>query len=64
MCFYLCCHKNECDMETAKKSSLTDWALFLISTAVMAYMLMYVSEWFWVALPFVLTYLVRALKVI
>lgn len=30
----------------------------------MVYMLMYMSEWFWVMLPFVLTYLVRAVKAI
>ena len=51
-------------METAKKSTTIDWILFLVSTVVIILLLMYASEWFWLALPFVLTYLVRALRVI
>jgi hypothetical protein len=45
-------------------SSRMDWILFLVSLVIMIYMLMYVNEWFWVALPFVLTYLAKGLKVI
>lgn len=45
-------------------SSLTDWLIFLVSLVAMILMLMYMNEWFWVALPFVLTYLAKALKVI
>lgn len=41
-----------------------DWILFLVSTVAIIALLMKASEWFWVALPFVLTYLVRALRVI
>jgi hypothetical protein len=50
-------------METAKNSTVIDWIIFFISTVIMILMLMYMSEWFWVALPFVLTYLVKALRV-
>lgn len=48
----------------SSSSSLTDWAIFLVSLFIMILMLMYMNEWFWVALPFVLTYLAKALKVI
>lgn len=50
-------------METSNKSNLMDWVLFLASTVVLVLMLIYVNEWFWLALPFSLTYLVKALKV-
>lgn len=43
-------------------SSAMDWILFLVSTAVMVFMLIYMNEWFWIALPFSLTYLVKALR--
>lgn len=39
-----------------------DWILFLISTAVMIFLLFYASEWFWIALPFSTTFLVKALR--
>lgn len=64
MGFYLCPYKTTRNMETANNSTRTDWILFLISAAVMTYMLLYVSEWFWVALPFVLTYFVKAVRAI
>ncbi len=52
-------------METAKRSSTAlDWVLFLVSTAAMIYLLMYLDEFFWVALPFSLTYLAKAMRVI
>lgn len=49
---------------TTDKSTRTDWFIFAISTVVCIALLMYASEWFWIALPFVLTYFVRALRVI
>lgn len=50
-------------METTKKSSnILNWLIFLLSFVVMILMLMYVSEFFWVALPFVLTFLVKAVN--
>ncbi len=52
-------------METsAKKSTTMDWVLFLVSTVICLLLLMYAEEWFWVALPFVLTYFVKALRMI
>ena len=45
-------------------SSGKDWILFIISTVIMFAMLIWVNEWFWLAMPFSLTYLVKALKMI
>lgn len=47
--------------ETRTTSKTTDWLIFLVSTVVCLLMLVYMSEWFWLALPFVITYLVKAL---
>jgi hypothetical protein len=47
-----------------KKSTLTDWVLFVVSTALMVYLLMFHSEWFWAMMPFVGLFGVRALRVI
>lgn len=49
---------------TAKKSNTLDWIIFFVSTVICIALLMYASEWFWLALPFVLTYLVKAMRVI
>ena len=40
----------------------TDWVIFLVSLVVMIGLLFYVSAFFWIALPFTLTFLVKALK--
>lgn len=40
-----------------------DWIWFLVSTAIMILMLIFFNEWFWLALPFSLTYLVKAMRV-
>ena len=48
---------------TENESTRMDWILFLVSTAIMIFMLIYINEWFWLALPFSLTYLVKALRV-
>ena len=49
-------------METTSKSSKSmDWVLFLLSLIVTILLLIFVTEWFWVSLPFVITYLVKAL---
>ncbi len=45
-------------------STRMDWLIFIVSLVIMILMLKYMNEWFWVALPFVLTYLAKALKVI
>jgi len=49
------------EAQTENKSRGLDWLLFLASTAVVILLLIFADEWFWVALPFSLTYLVRAL---
>ncbi len=49
-------------METTSKSSKSmDWILFLLSLIVTILLLIFVTEWFWVSLPFLITYLVKAL---
>ncbi|NRB62613.1 MAG: hypothetical protein HRU40_06225 [Saprospiraceae bacterium] len=45
---------------TVKNSTAIDWIIFLVSTVLMIFLLMYADEWFWLALPFSLTYLVKA----
>ena len=51
--------------EVAQKKSTTKyWGLFLISTLIMIAMLIWMNEWFWLAMPFSLTYLVKAMDVI
>lgn len=51
-------------METTKDSTTMDWIIFLVSTIIMVALMIYKPAWFWVALPFSTTYLVKALKVI
>ncbi len=51
-------------MDTSKSSGSRDWIIFLAATAVMILLLIFANEWFWLALPFSLTYLAKALKVI
>ena len=49
-------------METTSKSSKSmDWILFLLSLIVTILLLIFVTEWFWVSLPFLINYLVKAL---
>ena len=48
---------------TENDSTRMDWIWFLVSTVIMILMLIYLNEWFWLALPFSLTYLVKALRV-
>lgn len=47
-------------MSERKVSRGKDWLIFLISTAVMCTLLWVAPAWFWVPLPFVLTYLTKA----
>lgn len=46
-----------------KTSNKTDWILFIVSTIVFIASLVLFPEWCWVPLPFVLTYLVKAMDV-
>jgi hypothetical protein len=48
-------------METQKSSRVLDFILFAISLVAMIALLMFSPQWFWVALPFVLTFLTRFL---
>ena len=62
--FYNFAANNNHDMETTtnkQSSKATDWLLFLVFTVIFLLMLVYVDEWFWVPMPFMLTYLVKAL---
>lgn len=45
----------------SNSSKRSDWMFFFISLVVTVLLLMFVTEWFWLGLPFLLTYLVRAL---
>ncbi|MBK7094843.1 MAG: hypothetical protein IPH57_07310 [Saprospiraceae bacterium] len=45
-------------------SKLLYWIGFIVSTAIMVWLLVYHPEWFWAMLPFVGTFLVKALDVI
>ncbi len=47
-------------MAEAKSSRGLDWILFLVSLAACIFMLIFVNEWFWVTLPFLFTYMVKA----
>jgi hypothetical protein len=49
-------------MEQVKNSTIMDWLFFLVSTVITVALLVVAPEWFWVPLPFVLTFLVRALR--
>lgn len=40
------------------------WVLFFVFTVITILMLMFMSQFFWVPLPFAITFLVLALKVI
>ncbi len=42
----------------------TYWILFFVSLAIMVWLLMFHSNWFWVDLPFLLTFLVKAMDVV
>lgn len=44
------------------ESRKSDWLYFLISLAVMIGIFMVATPWFWVGLPFVLTYFVKGMN--
>jgi hypothetical protein len=50
-------------MNAEKSSTGLDWILFIVTTAIMLVMLFTMPQWFWLMLPFSLTYLVKALRV-
>ena len=45
-------------------AGLTNWLIFLVSLIACCFLLATATEWFWVTLPFLLTYLVKALDLI
>lgn len=49
-------------VETTNNNTRTYWLLFFVSTVAMIAMLIFLDEWFWVAMPFSFTYLVMALR--
>ena len=53
--------KNHINMSADNASTGKYWLYFLVSTAIMLAMVLFVPEWFWVALPFSLTAFVKAL---
>lgn len=66
---YLCA-TNLYPMTSQKAVSATDqphtstknyWIYFLISMVIFFLMLIFLNQWFWVAMPFMLTFLVMAL---
>ncbi len=50
------------EAQANNKSRSLDWLLFLASTAIVILLLIFADEWFWVALPFSLTYFVKAVN--
>ena len=50
--------------EVTESGTRMDWIIFLVSTAIMILLLIFANEWFWLAMPFSLTYLAKALKVL
>ncbi len=46
---------------TAKSSKSTSWMLFLVSLIATVALLVFLPEWFWVGLPFVLTFMCEGL---
>jgi len=46
---------------TSNSSTGKYWLFFLVSLVIFFLMLIFMNQWFWVAMPFMLTYLVLAL---
>jgi hypothetical protein len=51
-------------MENSSKSKSINWIIALVSLVVVVFLVIVKPEWFWVALPFFLTYFVIALDMI
>jgi hypothetical protein len=47
-------------MNVDNASSRKDWFLFIVSAVIFFLMLIWLPQWFWLALPFFCTYLVKA----
>ena len=51
-------------MDSANNSKGLNWILTLVSVLGTVALLMFAPEWSWVALPFVLTFMVKAFDVV
>jgi len=49
-------------MESTDKSTAKYWLYFLVALVIMIVTFIFQPAWFWVPLPFVLTYLVMAFR--
>lgn len=58
---YLCKNFKAMSEPTYEGGRGKYWIYFLISAVVFILMLIFVDAWFWVSMPFMLTYLVYAL---
>lgn len=52
------------DTMESTQSRRMDWIIFLVSTAILIFLLLFANEWFWLALPFSFTYLAKSLDVL
>jgi len=52
------------DIQKEEGSTMFWWLVFLVTTAITLFMVVYVDEWFWLVLPFSLTSFTKALRVI
>ncbi|MCB9340569.1 MAG: hypothetical protein H6577_20790 [Lewinellaceae bacterium] len=50
-------------MNAEKSSNTINWILFVVFTVIVVAMLFLTPQWFWLLLPFPLTFLVKALDV-
>jgi len=49
-------------MSTENTSTTKHWLLFIVSTVLLLVMLIWVPQWFWAVLPFPVTFLVQAMR--
>ena len=49
------------EVNTTKEERRKYWLYFLVSLVIFFLMLIFMNQWFWVSMPFMLTFLVMAL---
>lgn len=49
------------EVNTTKEDRRKYWLYFLVSLVIFFLMLIFMNQWFWVSMPFMLTFLVMAL---
>jgi len=52
------------EIPTVGETTIVDYIVFLISLVAIIFLLIFANEWFWLALPTLLTSLVKIFKVI